>query len=788
MMPYFKLGMDKKVIVPYADYLAAMKPDFKYVGDQEELVDVVRCLHLPSANSVKIVGKRGTGCTALMDGLVQNQNADFMPDEFMVRPIYFLNSSNLFNTSDTKEMEARFRAALEDLKRQSQQRAVKPILMVDDGYNFVASAPQHVINSLIEAAIVADFMDIVIKVDEKKENDFDVKHPEFKNSFTVKKVSEPNKELLFKIAKYQAQQHEKHGVIIDNDVIQHAIDITERFKGLYDTAQPNRVMRLIDSAATSFRMDIHSRAPGSRAKEEMLDSLKIQLEGLEEQSSPEAESLKSQIETLTIEMANDLEAWNEHRNKIKAKQDSIKKFDILIAENQAEIDKLNEATKETHYTDIKNHIKTLSDGDADLKGRRKEEVLKLDRESLLSFAEFDMNIERSPKVRELTKEISQNTENVKRLQADLEKLSQEMHIQEEMPSSFVDSIASKALGGAPVGGINGQIYKNIKNGSDLMKRTVFGQDRVIDKIIRPLKRAAAGLRDPNRPLGVFMVAGPPGNGKTYTGEQLAEQVFGSAEYCRTIPMQSYMEKHTVSRLLSAPPGYAGYEEKALLAEIGQTMPFGVLILDELEKAHPDILQALLRVMDKGQFTALNGDEADFRNIILYSTTNYAQDIWDNNDVETGEKLLKERMETEGHFSKEFVDRHDEIIGTAFLDKKALSNIVKKEIKTIKKEISRNNPNLVINLQESDLDTYVTKYPYNQSGRGTKRDVRSFLGDFLTDIILDDPKASGIVVGSLNQSTGQFDFDYKKGAVPANDMAQAGQTLGLAPEFAKLERG
>ena len=760
MDPYFELGMDKKVIVPYPDYLEAMKPNFDYVGDKGEIKDLVRCLHLPNANSVKVVGRRGVGVTALFDGLAQHQNSDFMPDEFMIRPIFKLNSANLFNTSDDKAIETRFKVALEELKTYARQRRVKPFLIIDDGSDFVDNAPQHMINALIEAAIVADYVDLIIGVDEKKEKEFDDKHPEFRASFTSKKIDEPGKDQIFAILKNRAAAYVDEGVLINDDTLNHIIEITERFKGLYSTVQPNRAMRLLDSAATAFRLEIHSRPPGIRAREEALEALTIQKADAE--STEDQESIAGQIEALELEIAQSQSEWDEHRNKIKAKQGTIHKFDRLIAEADAQIKAFDEETKEQNEEMIRKHLDALPDGHEDFKGNRKNDIMALDQEGLLKFAEFDLKLQQNPKVRQLKKDKSEYSSNVVALQGELEEISAEMRVEEEMPSSYVDGIAS-AETGTPVNGMSGEVYQNIKNAVPLLQKTVFGQDRVIGKISTALRRQAAGLGDPNRPLGNYLVLGPPGNGKTYTGEQIAEQIFGSSDYCSTIPMQSYMEKHTVSRLLSAPPGYAGYDDVALFVEIAQNMPFGVLILDEIEKAHPDIRQALLRIMDKGEFEALNGDKADFRNIILYSTSNYGQDIWleHEDDFPTAETMIMKRLRQDvTTFSPEYLDRHDEILCTGPLDTNALTSIAKKEIRALQANGAKTG--LHIDISDDDIKAYTDTNFVRKSGRHTKRVIRSIVGEPMADIRLDNPKAGGVLSGRLDDK-GEFVFDYQKDA-------------------------
>ncbi len=755
-MPYFKLGMDKKVIVPYHDYLKAMKPEFEYVGGKEEVSDLVRCLFLPSANSVKVIAPRGVGCTSLLDGLVHYQQDDFIPDEMMIRPIFKLNGNNLFNTADNKIIEVRFQEALDELKKYAQLRKVKPILVIDENGNFVSNAPRHVINALVEAAVVADYIDVIISVDAKREVEFNVKHPEFSSSFTSKYLEEPKKENLQPILRFHANKHARHGVVVADETLDHIIDITDRFKGLYDTAQPNRAIRLLDSSATAFRMDIHSRPPGMGQKEERLEGLRAQVDHAEGESAPR---IREQLEALESEISEAQQEWDQHRVQIKEKQDAIREFDNLITENEREIQRLDAETCANNFQIIRRMLEGMDANDPCFKGRHKPDVLKLGEEDLLKFVDFDINTERNPRVKELSRRIEDISSRVSRLQSELSALSQKLHVQEKMPSAFVDEIAS-AQTKTPVGGIGGRLRESLKNGVALMKQTVFGQDHVIEPIIRSLQRTAAGLNDPNRPLGVFMIPGPPGNGKTYITEQLAVQLFGSMDFYYRIDMENYKAEHTVSALIGAPPGYAGHGKKGLLIEVVQNMPFGVLALDEITEAHYEVRQALLKAMSSGELIGLDGEKADFRNVIIVSTTNYGQELWLDNNFATASRLVMEKMFRDTTtFSPQYLDRHDAILCTGPLDDAALQRIAKRQIGTLRTASQRRHPDLDIAIPEPDIRAFIENQATGKSGRAVKRMFDQVVGDKLTEVILWNDTASGLITARYDAPSGSFVFDH-----------------------------
>ncbi len=759
-MSYFDLGMDKNLVVPYAEYLKAIKPDFAYIGDTSEIVDVVRCLYLPSANSVKLVGPRGSGVTVLMDALVHHQTSKFMPDDFMIRPIFRFNANNLFSTSDTSAIEKRFNDAMENLQRQYRQRKTKPIVVIDDGTTFVDNAPQHVINGLIEAAVRADYIDIIIGVDKKHEENLNAAHPEFRDSFTTKEVSEPQKDQVLQILRHHADKHLKQGVALSDKALLHAYDITDRFKSMYETAQPNRVIRLLDSAATAFRIRIHSSAPGAYEKEEELHSVETQarFEGFEPDSPENPYRVK--IDTLKDELAKIKSGWDDHRHAIRAIQDDIRKFEVLIATAEREIEVIDAQTKDTFFRDLRDTYKDQPEGDPVFKGSEKTRVLNFDRDQMLEFAEFDLVVHRNPKIKTLNDDISKYSAAIQYKQQELLTLGDVDHKAVHMPTTFIDDEATKVTK-TPVGGISGRLRENLLQGVPLMKEAVFGQDHVIEPIVKSLQRAAAGLNDPNRPLGVFMIAGPPGVGKTWLAKQLAVKLFGSMDYYVELNMNDYAAEHNVASLFGAPPGYAGHGKKGRLIQIGQEKPFSVLCLDEIEKAHYEVRQALLTVMSAGRAVGQDGEEADFRNIIIISTSNFGNGtgIW-NGDFASGVELFQNLIRSSGDvFSPEYIDRHDGLLCAGPLDRHALSSIVKRAINSLETNAKRNNPEFSIKTDDNSIESFVDDHCFGMSGRRAERLINQMIGDRVVDIILSQERVSGELLSTYDKLEKVFKFQF-----------------------------
>jgi ATP-dependent Clp protease ATP-binding subunit ClpA len=439
---------------------------------------------------------------------------------------------------------------------------------------------------------------------------------------------------------------------------------------------------------------------------------------------------------------------------------------------QQEIEALDAKTRADNEKMARDQLSRLPDGHEYFKGRSKTDVLRLGSDDLLDFVEFDLFIHRSPRVRELQSDIDTYTGRVAALNRELEALSRAMHVEAPLTAAYVDTIAS-AETNTPVGGIDGRLRANLIDGVALMKQTVFGQDHVIEPIIQTLRRTAAGLNDPNRPLGVFMIAGPPGVGKTFIGEQLAAQLFGSDAFCTRIDMENFKESHTVSQLIGAPPGYAGYGKTGTLIEAAQTMPFGVIVLDEIEKAHPEIRQALLKMIGSGQMRGLDGEEADFRNIIIVQTTNYAQDLWRDHPFETACTLLVERLRQDlAVFSPEYLDRHDAILCAGPLNADALTMIAGKQVRTLQTQANRRHPGIAIDIAPADLRRFVEEHCEGASGRRAKRLITEIVGDPLTDILLADGTARGTLAGRYDGDGRRFAFTFERDEGRPADTARA----------------
>ncbi|MCB1538576.1 MAG: ATP-dependent Clp protease ATP-binding subunit, partial [Alphaproteobacteria bacterium] len=385
----------------------------------------------------------------------------------------------------------------------------------------------------------------------------------------------------------------------------------------------------------------------------------------------------------------------------------------------------------------------------------------------------DLAVSRNPQVLPYEQQIAKYNTAIQKLHTDLNQLGGVKRDPVVLPASEIEKAAS-AETRQPVGGISGRLKDNLRNGMALMKESVFGQDDVLAPIVASLQRAATGLNDPNRPLGTFMIAGPPGVGKSWIGKQIALKLFGSEEFFEVVDMENYKEKHTVSALLGAPPGYEGYGKLGKLIEIGQKKPFCVLLLDEIEKAHYDVRQALLKMKGSGRLVGFDGEEADFRNIVIVETTNYGQDIWVSHDFKTAESLFQDRIRHDTTvFSPEYLDRNDAVLCAKPLDEQALTQIVGREVGKLQKAAARKNPDLKIDYRPEELNLFVRDHCLNVSGRRAEMMINKIFGDRVAGLLLEsgDAPLSGTLSARRDPATKEFVFNFAAGdSAPAPQAA------------------
>ena len=333
-----------------------------------------------------------------------------------------------------------------------------------------------------------------------------------------------------------------------------------------------------------------------------------------------------------------------------------------------------------------------------------------------------------------------------------EKLSRERVTVDEDQIAEVVSMMT----GIPVQRMGEAEGHKLKDMAVNLKREVIGQDEAIDKLVRSIQRGRVGLKDPNKPIGAFMFLGPTGVGKTYLAKKLAEYMFGSADALIRIDMSEYMEKHTVSRMVGAPPGYVGHEEGGQLTEKVRRKPYSILLLDELEKAHSDVFNILLQVMDEGRLTDSNGTTVDFRNTVIIMTSNcgtrqlkdfgkgigFSRPDTSVADKKYGREVIQKALHKQ--FAPEFLNRLDDIINFDQLDLEAIKRIVDIELKPIVKRVKEMGYTLET---AEDAKEFLARkgYDVQYGARPLKRALQTYLEDAICELVINDELRDGEIL-------------------------------------------
>ena len=665
------------------------------IGRDDEIRNIIRILSRKQKNNPCLIGEPGVGKTAAVEGLAQRIAKEDVPDSLKKKKIFALDMGALIAGAKYRgEFEERLKAVLDEVKKSEGEI----LLFIDEIHNIVGAGKTEGsmdAGNLLKPMLARGELHCIGATTLDEYRKYIEKDPALERRFQPVMVDEPDVEDTISILRGIKERYEVyHGVKITDSALVAAATLSDRY--ISDRFLPDKAIDLVDEACAMIKTEMDSMP--------------------EEMDEMQRRILQLQIEELAL----------------KKEEDQLSKE--RLATLQKELSELRDQfnVQKAQWENERNAVSNLQTL------REKKDKI----QSEMNIAKQNYDYEKVAKLQ------YQDLPQVERELQEAEELAQSKEAQGLVHDKVTEEEIAKIISrwtGIPVTKLNESERSKVLHLDDEIHKRLIGQEEAVTKVTEAILRSKAGIKDPTKPIGSFLFLGPTGVGKTELAKSLAQNLFDDENAMVRIDMSEYMEKYSVSRLIGAAPGYVGYEEGGQLTEAVRRKPYAVVLFDEIEKAHPDVFNILLQVLDDGRITDSQGRTVDFKNTIIILTSNIgAQTLLDgiseNGDIP--EDVRKEVMEAlHGHFRPEFLNRLDEIILFKPLVQKDMERIADLILKDINKRLQERR--LHIHLQKEALDFILENaYEPGFGARPLKRYMQKHVETLVAKEILEDRVKEG----------------------------------------------